>query len=67
MQVYIEYLRQRTDAHHKNLGGGLINMTTMMAFQEDDPGALLKSANISIEQTKSRKVFMINFAFSLKL
>ena len=27
----------------------------MMAFQEDGPGTLLENANISIEQTKSRK------------
>ena len=34
-------------------GGGLINMTTMMAFQEDGPWVLLENDNISIEQTKS--------------
>ena len=34
-------------------GGGLINMTTMMAFQEDGRGVLLENDNISIEQTKS--------------
>ena len=34
-------------------GSGLINMTTMMAFQEDGPGVLLENDNISIEQTKS--------------
>ena len=42
-------------------------MTTMMAFQEDGPGVLLENANISIEQTKSRKVFMVSIIFCLKL
>ena len=42
-------------------------MTTMMAFQEDSPGALLENANISIEQTKNQKVFMVNIIFFLKL
>ena len=36
-------------------GGGSINMTTLMAFQEDGSGVLLEKANISIEQTKSEK------------
>ena len=39
-------------------------MTTMMAFPEDGPGAPLEIANISIEQTKSWKFYMI--LFSLK-
>ena len=42
-------------------------MTTMMAFQEDGPGALLENANISIEQTKSRNVNVANIIFFLKL
>ena len=48
-------------------GGGSINLTTMIAFQEDGSGALLENANISIEQTKSRKVFMVNIISFLKL
>ena len=47
-------------------GGGSINMITMMAFQ-DGPGALFENANISIEQTKSRKFFMVSIIFFLKL
>ena len=42
-------------------------MTTMMAFQEDGPGTLLENANISIEQIKSRKVFMVTIILFLKL
>ena len=55
-----------TNAETEN-GSGLINMTTMMAFQEDGPGVLLENDNISIEQTKSWKVFIVNVIFFLKL
>ena len=41
-----------TNAETEN-GGGLINITTMMVFQEDGPGVLLENDNINIEQTKS--------------
>ena len=41
-----------TNAETEN-GGGLINITTMMVFQEDGPEVLLENDNINIEQTKS--------------
>ena len=42
-------------------------MKTMMAFQEDGPSALLEIVNISIEETKSWKVYIVNIIFFLKL
>ena len=38
-------------------------MAMMMAYQEDGPGALLENTNISFEQTKSQKVYVINIIF----
>ena len=43
-----------------------INMTTMMTFQEDGPGALLETASTSIEQTKNWKVYVVNIKIFLK-
>ena len=55
-----------TNAETEN-GGGLINITTMMVFQEDGPEVLLENDNINIEQTKSWKVFIVHVIFFLKL
>ena len=43
-----------TNAETEN-GGGLINMTTMMAFQEDGPGVLWKMTILVLNKQKVEK------------